>query len=526
MSMARTRSVALEGTRGHPVDIEVDISPGLPKVTLVGLPDVSLGEARDRCRAAVTNSKHTWPDRRVTIGLSPASLPKFGSHYDLGIAVAVLTAAGEVPREALNATVFLGELALDGGLRAIPGVLPSAMAAAEAGCKRIVVPEVNAPEAELTGELEVLPARSLRHVLSDLRGEPIPDDPAVPPMAAASSSSWCEQDRLTMLDMRDVVGQEAARMCVMVAAAGGHHVYLFGPPGVGKTMLAERLPGLLPDLGRREAMEVMAVHSVAGILPADAPLIQRPPFLDPHHGASNPAVIGGGGRVVRPGAMSLAHRGVLFLDEAPEFSRDVMEALRQPLESGRVMIARASRTAEYPARFQLVLAANPCPCGRDGTSASELCTCSQSVKRRYRDKLSGPVLDRIDIQRTVETLSVRHLHEEADGKVDTATLASRVAKARDRQGDRYAGTPWTINAEVPGSELRQRWPLGAPGEEMVDRALARGRISPRTADRVVRLAWTVADLTDVDRPSDLEVRTALALRLDEPIEGPLLEVIA
>ncbi|MDN5855919.1 MAG: ATP-binding protein [Actinomycetia bacterium] len=230
--MARTRSVALEGTRGHPVDIEVDISPGLPKVTLVGLPDASLGEARDRCRAAVKNSKHTWPDRRVTIGLSPASLPKSGSHYDLGIAVAVLTAAGEVPRDALHETMFLGELALDGGLRAIPGVLPSAMAAVEAGCKRIVVPEVNAPEAELVGDLEVLSARSLRHVLSDLRGEPIPDDPPVPAMASAPSASWCEQDRLTMLDMRDVVGQDAARICVTVAAAGGHHVYLFGPPGV------------------------------------------------------------------------------------------------------------------------------------------------------------------------------------------------------------------------------------------------------------------------------------------------------
>lgn len=525
MSMARARSVALEGTRGHPVDIEADISAGLPKVILVGLPDASLGEARDRCRAAVVNSRQTWPDRKVTIGLSPAALPKFGSHYDLGIAVAVLTASGAVPRDSLPRTLFLGELALDGRLRAVPGVLPSALAAADAGCDRIVVPESNAPEAELVGDLEVVAARSLRHALAVLRDEPVPDDPPVPPLVATGPQSWCEQERLELLDIRDVVGQEAGRISITVAAAGGHHVFLQGPPGVGKTMLAERLPGLLPDLDRRDAMEVMAVQSVAGILPADAGLVRRPPFLDPHHSASKPAVIGGGGKNVRPGAMSLAHRGVLFLDEAPEFNRDVMEALRQPLESGRVTIARAARTAEYPARFQLVLAANPCPCGRDGGSA-DLCTCSSLQKRRYSDKLSGPVLDRIDIHRTVENLSVRRLHEDVDAKVDSATLAGRVATARERQRERYAGTPWRINAEIPGADLRARWPMTPAADTVVDKALARSRLSPRAADRVVRLAWTIADLTGVDRPDETEARSALQLRLDQPLDGPLLGVVA
>ncbi|UPK76542.1 YifB family Mg chelatase-like AAA ATPase [Nocardioidaceae bacterium SCSIO 66511] len=523
--MARTRSVALEGTRGHLVEVEADISPGLPTVTVVGLPDASLGEARARCRAAVTNSKRAWPDRKVTIGLSPASLPKFGSHYDLSIAIAVLAAAGEVPRAALADTIFLGELALDGMLRGVPGVLPSTLAAVDAGCARIIVPEVNAPEAELVGQVEVHAVRSLRHVVAILRAEPIPDDPPVLPMVDSASSSWCEQDRLALLDMRDVVGQDAGRISVTVAAAGGHHLFLHGPPGVGKTMLSERLPGLLPDLGHREAMEVMAVHSVAGILAADAPLIRRPPFLDPHHSASKPAVIGGGGRVVRPGAMSLAHRGVLFLDEAPEFNRDIMEALRQPLESGRVTIARAARTAEYPARFQLVLAANPCPCGRDGTSTSDLCTCTTTSKRKYHDKLSGPVLDRIDVHRTVESISVRQLHEAVDDKVDTASIAALVEKARHRQRDRYAGTPWRINAEAPGAELRRHWPMSSDADALIDKALARSRVSPRAADRIVRLAWTVADLTGVERPGVAEARAAMQLRMDEPIDGPLLGVL-
>ncbi len=382
MALARTRSVSIDGVRGHVVEIEADISSGLSRTALVGSVDSSLNEARDRCRAAVSNSGRAWPSRKVTVGLSPASLPKTGAHYDLAIAVAVLGAAGEVPADAIDAflhdAVLLGELALDGRLRAVPGVLPATIGAARAGLTRVVVPEVNAAEAAQVEGMDVLGLRSLGHMISVLAGEEPPDDPPVEPLRADGELGWRGEDRVAGLDLRDVLGQDDARFALEVAAAGGHHLLMSGPPGAGKTMLAERLPGLLPDLDADHRLEVSAVHSVAGVLTSDDPLVRRPPFVDPHHSATAVSIVGGGSRAIRPGAVSLAHRGVLFLDEAPEFQSNVLEALRQSLESGQVTISRATKTAWFPARFQLVMAMNPCPCGRAGSD----CSCVPAAGRR------------------------------------------------------------------------------------------------------------------------------------------------
>ncbi|WP_441250057.1 YifB family Mg chelatase-like AAA ATPase [Kitasatospora sp. McL0602] len=522
MAFARTCSVALIGVDGVVVEVQADLEPGIAAFALVGLPDKSLSEARDRVRAAVVNSGESWPQRKLTVGLSPASVPKSGSGFDLAVACAVLAAAERLDPRSIADLLIIGELGLDGRVRPVRGVLPSVLAAAEAGYQQVVVAEQTAAEASLVPGITVVGVRSLRQLIALLSGAPVPDELPVPTVGRPDPAlaglllpgvgmRARSAQKSALVDLSDVVGQEEARCALEIAAAGGHHLYLKGPPGAGKTMLAERLPALLPPLTQAEALEVTAVHSVAGLLPADRPLIDSPPYYAPHHSATMPAIVGGGSGQPRPGAVSLAHRGVLFLDEAPEFSVRVLDALRQPLESGEVMIARSAGSVRLPARFQLCLAANPCPCGRHSRRGGG-CECTPTMVNRYQSRLSGPLLDRVDLQVEVAPVTRAELLGAVGATETTETVASRVLAARERSAARFAETPWRTNAEVPGHSLRTRWRLAAGALDDAERDLERGLLTARGLDRVLRVAWTVADLAGRDQPSRLDVRTALTLR--------------
>jgi magnesium chelatase family protein len=514
MGLAQSWSIALVGLDGHLVEVEADIAQGLPKTTLIGLPDTSLSEARDRVRAAVGNSGHDFPMRKLTVGLSPATLPKAGSHYDVAIACAVLAADGAVPPGPLRDIALIGELSLDGRVREVRGALAMTLAAANAGFAHVIVPELNAGEAKLVPDITVIGVRSLRQVLAILRGSPIPDEPE--PRAEARMAPEGLGYGVRDVDLRDVVGQQEGRFAIEVAAAGGHHVYLHGPPGSGKTMLAERLPGLLPDLGTADSLEVSTVHSMAGLLSGEAQLVTRPPYIAPHHTASRASLAGGGSGLPRPGAISCAHRGVLFIDEAAEMHPTTLDALRQPLESGYIELHRSLATAKFPARFLLVMAANPCPCGQADTPQGK-CECPREVIRRYRNRISAPVRDRIDIRRQVLPMTTMPFDGALQAAEDTATVAARVLTARDRQAFRFAGRDWRLNSEVPGGVLRREFRLVEGSYGLLEDHYSAGRLTARGADRVLRLAWTLADLWGDERPAKSHVETACNLRLGHPM---------
>ena len=516
MPLARTYAMALAGVQGHVVEIEADIENGLVALFLVGLPDTALREARDRIRSAIVNSRQAWPQRRVTVGLSPASLPKRGSGFDLGIALAILAADGVLPRDCLSGVVLVGELGLDGRLRPVPGVLPAVAGAAAAGFGRVVVPPENAAEALLVPAMQVISAPNLGALIDWLGGQrSAPPGSAVQVAdsgAGMTARTPCAAAAARTLDLADVAGQPIARRAAEICAAGGHHLMLLGPPGVGKTMIAERLPTIMPGLDAAEALEVSAIHSVAGTLQPARPLVTEPPFCAPHHTATKAAIVGGGSGIIRPGAASLAHHGCLFLDEAPEFARDVLDALRQPLESGEVVIARSGLTARFPARFTLVLAANPCPCARSATAGSA-CTCPPLLRRRYLARLSGPLLDRVDVK--VELLPVSRAELLSDRKLaePSGVVAARVRQARQRAARRLAGTPWRLNAEVPGSELRRSYRPADGVLAPLERAIDLGQVSARGTDRIIRMSWTLADLAGKPRPGRDEISAALGMWL-------------
>ncbi|MBK5306682.1 MAG: YifB family Mg chelatase-like AAA ATPase [Frankiaceae bacterium] len=499
MTLARAWSVALVGVQGHAVEIEADLNNGIPGLTMIGLPDAALAESRDRIKAAILNSGEQWPNQRITLALSPASMPKRGSSFDVALAAAVLAANGALPGDALVGRVLLGELGLDGRVRGVPGVLPAVLSATRFGFERFVVPVDNLAEARLVPGASVIGVASLRSLVRVLRGEDDGDEPADRQQSAQAAPP---------ADLVDVAGQPEGRTAIEVAAAGGHHLFLLGPPGAGKTMLAERLPGILPPLSLDEALEVTAIHSVAARLPTSEPLISTPPFQDPHHNATVAAIVGGGSGIAKPGAACLAHRGVLFLDEAPQFASAVLDALRQPLEKGWVSIARAAGTAVYPSRFSLVMAANPCPCARPDKG----CTCPAEKRRRYMSRLSGPLLDRVDLRVSIPRVTRAEMLAEDGRGEPSAAVASRVAVARETAAQRYAGTPWRTNNDVPPTQLRRLWPISRTATAKADEALDKGQITARGYGRILRVAWTLADLQGVGTPGAAQIGLALGYR--------------